>query len=660
VNFVLHWAGLVACLFALGCAKAPQLETPAGDSTQVRFHDRVISLEPYLEGFPYSAFHAIFESNILLYDHQEAGRQLKRVALGEAPPDLADGSVVTDVDWNQRSRWGLQHHAATQSLFFTGDESNDEVLNLFQLSLNDGQLTALTDEPYLYGWSLDPAEQRFALVVRRGTGPYTSCLETMNLDGSDRVQHLCDTPQATLSWSKPSWAPDGSGVILRVNLQGQRNRSNLAWVPLSRPELQIFTDPTATRTFAHSPKGWLDSDRAVFVVDDTGYPQLGIYNRSSGEITWRDPFSRDLDDIVVLTIDERPILLAVFHRPDEDWVVTLDASGEELDRAVISGSATLAGTDPDGQALLTITSASTPFSAERLDIDAQGTLTRTPYFGVSAELAAAIVHCDVEAVTFPTHDLDPETGEPRQIRGFLYTPRDPLEQAAARITAFYGGDNTFRIDNQIFCEAGIATLSPAVRGVRGYGSSFYQLNDGDLGGDEIADLFAAARFLETRGYDPSRIGVFGGSHGGYATMRAMTFPPQTNGLDDSYPFAFGLSHAGFSNILTFYEDCNIPDWVVAEAGDPATDSEKLRDRSPLTHVASLSGPLMLTHGSNDSRVPVRESRQMKAACDAANMQCRYVEIPDQGHRIKGLAHQQHLYGERFAFLEAILYGDDTP
>jgi hypothetical protein len=42
------------------------------------------------------------------------------------------------------------------------------------------------------------------------------------------------------------------------------------------------------------------------------------------------------------------------------------------------------------------------------------------------------------------------------------------------------------------------------------------------------------------------------------------------------------------------------------------------------------------------------------------MQCHYVEIPDQGHRIKGLAHQQHLYGERFAFLEAILYGDDTP
>jgi len=647
----------MACLFAFGCAKPPQPAAPVPPGT-VSFLGRSIDLAPYLEGFPYSQLTPVFETGTLLYDHEEGAKNLKRVPLGETPPDLASGTPVSDIDWNRRTRWNARYHEASDSLFFTGDTANDEVLNLHRLSLVDGQVTPLTDEPYLYGWSLDPQEERFALVVRRGEGPYTSCLETSRVDGTGRTQHLCDTPKATFSWSSPSWSPDGAGVIIRVNIEGQRNRSNLAWVPLRDSQLQIITNPQSNRTFAYAQEHWLDADRALVAVDDSGRPQLGVFSRSTGDIAWQPPFERDLTDFHLLEVDGRKIALVLLNRPDEDWLITVDPeTGDELGRAVVDGTANLVGTDEHSRALLTVTSATSPFAAEWLEVGPDGAITRAPYFGLPADLASKIVHCDVEAVSFPTHDIDTKTGESRQIKALLYTPKSPLEKPAARITAFYGGGNTFRIDNQIFCEAGVATLSPAVRGVRGYGSAFYQLNDGDLGGDEIADLFAGARFLESRGYDPTRIGVFGGSHGGYATMRAMTFPPQTNGLDDSYPFAFGLSHAGFSDILTFFEDCNIPDWVIAEAGDPRTEADKLRDRSPISHVENLTGPLMLTHGSNDSRVPVRESRQMKAACDAANVPCQYVEIPNQGHRIKGLDNQQLLYAERFQFLEEVLDGN---
>jgi len=641
----------------VGCVK-PAPVTPIAPGDVVTFQGRQIPLEPYLEGFPYRSFTPLWELDAVLYDHDGAERQLKRVAMGTESPSLEAGTRVSDIDWNQRTRWGLRYHDASRSLFFTGDTSNDEVLNLFRLSLDDGQVEALTDEPYLYGWSLDPRQERFALVVRRGSGPYTSCLETMNLDGSARTQLLCDTPEATLTWSQPSWAPDGRGVILKVNLAGQRSRSNLAWVSLDDPELHIITDPAATRTLAFAAEQWLDDDRALIVVDDSGRPQLGTYHRGTGSLTWQEPFERDLTDFRVVDIDGRRLALIVLHQPDEDWLITLDPdTGETLDKSVVDGTATLAGSDHHRRALLTVTSAATPFSAEWVEIAPEGTLARRPWLDLPPAIGTQIVQCDVERVSFPTHDIDPDTGDPRILHGFLYTPRTPLEEPTARITAFYGGENKFWIDDQIFCEAGIATLSPAVRGSRGYGSAFYQLNDGDLGGDEIADLFAGARFLETLGYAPSRIGLVGGSHGGYATMRAMTFPPETNGLDDSYPFAFGLSHAGFSDILSFYEDCNIPDWVVAEAGDPETEADKLRDRSPVTHVERLTGALMLTHGANDSRVPVGESRQMKAACDEANVPCRYLEIPEQGHRIKGLENQQQLYAERFRFLEDVLSGD---
>ncbi len=137
-------------------------------------------------------------------------------------------------------------------------------------------------------------------------------------------------------------------------------------------------------------------------------------------------------------------------------------------------------------------------------------------------------------------------------------------------------------------------------------------------------------------------------------MRAMTFPPETNGRDSDFDFGWGISWFGFSDIRTFWEKCNIPDWVLLEAGDPATEPDKIRDRSPLYHVAELDAPILLLHGDNDLRVPVEESRQFKEACDAAGKECRYIEFAGQGHGLKGIANQTRVWKEAFAYLERVI------
>jgi len=187
------------------------------------------------------------------------------------------------------------------------------------------------------------------------------------------------------------------------------------------------------------------------------------------------------------------------------------------------------------------------------------------------------------------------------------------------------------------------------------------LNDRDLGGDEIIDLFYGARFLEQAfGFEPEQIGVAGGSHGGYATMRALTFPPETNGRNEAYALGFGLSHAGFSSIVTFYDATNIPDWIILEAGDPKTEADKLADRSPLTHAGRLESPLLLTHGSNDNRVGVTESRQFYEAAQALDRPVTYVEFEGQGHGIRGLENLVDYYGVQFDFLEGIVCERNAP
>lgn len=642
---------LFALLLACAGTTGPKAAVDQAVDPVVHFDGRQIDLRTYLEGFPYGGLSWLPDADVLVYDERRASVTLRQVPVTDAAPDLDRGQALSEVDWSTRNRWSLEHHTPTDRLIFTGDERNDEVLNVWAMSRADGALTQLSHEPYVYGrgWSED--EDELAVLARRGEGPFTTCLRRMGADGSAASDVLCDTPQASFTWSNVSWAPDDSGVALRVNIDGRRDRANLAWVSFDNPELLLLTDPVATRSNISPLSPWLDADHLLYLSDESGYGQVASYQRSTGITTWLTTEQADLTEAELLRPSpELPVLLTVRHRPTGDTVITQRAdTGEELGRVEVDGQLSLSGSDEQRKVFATLTSAATPFEALWLTLDEAGVPSLTPWFGLPDP--DALIACDVEAVTFPTHDVDPATGEPRQLHAYLYSPKQPpTDDKLARITAFYGGANRFSTDTQIHCAAGITTLSPAVRGSRGFGSEFYRLNDGDLGGDEIADLFAAARYLEGKGFTADHIGVYGGSHGGYATMRALTFPAGTNGHDDVYPFGFGMSHAGFSDIVTFHDTCNIPDWVVTEAGDPATEAEKLHDRSPLSHVDLLKHPLLLTHGENDSRVPVAESRQMKARCDALAAPCTYVEFPGQGHSLKGLANEVRAYQARFDFL----------
>jgi dipeptidyl aminopeptidase/acylaminoacyl peptidase len=222
------------------------------------------------------------------------------------------------------------------------------------------------------------------------------------------------------------------------------------------------------------------------------------------------------------------------------------------------------------------------------------------------------------------------------------------------IQSFYGGGNYYSARTQILGEAGIYVLSPSPRGSSGFGREFSALNDKDLGGNEIIDIIYAAKYISYKlDIPPNRIGVYGGSHGGYATMRLLTFPGEINGIKARFDWGFGISHAGFSDIIHFYEHCNIPDWVILEAGDPKTESEKLRDRSPLYHADKMVGKLLLTHGTNDSRVPIEGSRWMADSLRKYQKDVTLVEFNGQGHGVKGLDNTITRYKAWFDFLETI-------
>jgi dienelactone hydrolase len=649
-------------------APNPEAE-PAPEPVTARYFDRELDLRPFLVGFPYGDLQPSLRTGSLVYLELGDRYTLRMLDVGREPRaaerfDLAAGKpLAPDVDWSKRSLWSVHHHAPTQTLWLHADASNDERMNLWTLSLESGALTQVTDHDYVYALGFSPDEGTIAYLPRKGTkAPYETCLVLRKVEAdpsgarAEEEQVVCDTPALAFTWGEPRFSPDGQEIYLDAQVDGDRNRVQLVRVDLhdAKRVTKPITKTKTRRTSADALEGWVDGDTLLYLANDDGFSNLHAYSRRTGKTKQVTRYREDVTS-ARLVGDE---VLAVHRTPAGSTLVRLDArTGQELAVHAMPGTADVID-GHDRRALVSHRSPDVVHETHEVDLRQPG-LSLHEVVGLPPELERSLVACRASAVRIPTFDRDPATGKTRELHAFLLEPRQPLPDPAQRlalVTAFYGGDNRYSVFDQVMCAAGLTVVSPAVRGSDGFGKDFQALNDEDLGGDEIVDLFFVARWIEQRlGLPAARIGVYGGSHGGYATMRALTFPPRTNGRNDSYQLGFGMAHAGFSDIESFYRATNIPDWVVLESGDPNVPAElaRMRDRSPLTHAERLRAPLLVTHGSQDWRVPVDESRKFVDKAKAAGLPVQYVEFEGQGHHIEGLGLQGKAYQVRLQFLEAV-------
>ncbi len=664
---------LLLALLAAACAPtnkatpyptvAPAVGDPAApvSTGMVRYFDRSVDLQPFLAGFPFERWMPSLETQRLFFFATGDRYALKMLDLrGVAGPlDLGKAVTVSDVDWSKRSLWSLHHHAASDTLWLHADERNDEQMNLWTLDLKSGALTQASDHEYVYGLGFSADETQIAYLPRSGKqAPFRSCLRVMDVKTRAAREVVCDTQALQFTWSEVRWSPEGDEVYFQAQVDGDRNRVQLVAVDLkaAQPTVKVLTDPKVQRTDASALEGWVDGDGLVFTANDDGYLNLHRFSRKTRQVKQLTRFTEDVKSARLVDAG----LFAVHRTPMGSTLVLVDAnSGKVLGQQPQRGQADVI--DGHGQQVLWTQEAPDLMFEANLatvapsDGKAAG-LSNVQVIALPPALSEQIVQCRAEAVKIPTFDRDRATGKPRELHAFVLRPIRPTSDHSrelALIRAFYGGENGYSSFDHVMCAAGLTVISPAVRGSDGFGKAFMALNDGDLGGDEIVDLFHVARWAEkTLGLAPRQIGVYGGSHGGYATMRALTFPTGTSNRNESFDFGFGLAHAGFSDIKSFHDQCNIPDWVVLESGDPSKPEQlaRMKDRSPLSHVDLLRAPLLLTHGSNDWRVPVSESRAFNEKAKALGKPVTYVEFPGQGHHIEGVALQRQLFQARFDFL----------
>ena len=486
------------------------------------------------------------------------------------------------------------------------------------------------------------------------------------------VRYLTQNPNAQYELSEEGLSPDGrylvysgndrtptDGDVLIRDMQSGETRRALAnghynvainWSPdgryvtvmdiRSNTDMRLWLLEAATgearELLSHddecylAPGPWLPDSSGLYLITDRGCEFKGIarYTLADDTMEWVLKPEWDVEQ-VALSADGRRLLWTLnesgrsqLHLRDNEQA-SLRVSGLPI------GVIEYMKLSPDGQLLaLRINSATAPAEVYILSLGAVGVVT-TPHlrrltFGMLGGLNLSDLIAP-ELVRYRSFDG-------REIPAWLYRPRGASETNLAPVVlSIHGGPEAqerveYRALYQFLLARGIGILAPNIRGSTGYGKAYQKLIHRDWGGAELKDIQAAAEYARSLSWvNPHKLGIYGGSFGGFATLSAVTRLPDY--------WAAAVDIVGPSNLLTFVRSVP-PTWrrmMAAWVGDPDTDADLLRERSPITYVEQIRAPLLVLQGANDPRVVQAESDQMVETLRGIGRDVEYVVFSDEGH-----------------------------
>ncbi len=526
---------------------------------------------------------------------------------------VAGGAVrqlTSDADAAQWPDWTPDG----QSILFRRDHDGDENTNLLLIPAAGGAAHAITEnaETVDASPSFTP-DGRTVVFGSNPEGPYH--IYTVSVDGG-RPRQLTSGEQSDLSVKV---SPEGSrAAFARRKAAGAQMLADLGILDLASGAERVLGTFGVHNASPHwSP----DGQTVLFSDDQSGFQQVVAVNVETGAVT---PLSSPRHDSAggVFAQDGRSVVYLENRDGNLIPIVHDLTTGERRDVAVFpDGVHAEPALTADGSTLVCIYSGPqhpADIWAIPLDGGAARQLTESLPEGIDRE---ALVR--PELVRYPSSDG-------RMIPAWCYRPPG-VEQAPA-IVHVHGGPtgqtmNGWNVQVQFFVSRGYAVLAPNNRGSTGYGKEYRDANLRDWGGADLRDLVAGHRWLSESGMvDPARIGVTGGSYGGYMTLIAMTKTPEV--------WSAGVSVVGMSNLRTLHQTTRKGDllpYLIQQIGTPDENPQLYHDRSAINFIDDMQRPLLILQGGRDPRVPLTEAEQMRDQMRAAGKTVGYHVYMDEGH-----------------------------
>jgi dipeptidyl aminopeptidase/acylaminoacyl peptidase len=538
--------------------------------------------------------------------------------------------TVSDYRWTDDPRW----------LLYLQDDGGDENWHAFRVDLDDPDAAAvdLTPFPGSRVLRLELPAGRPGTAVVQLTGRRSTAIELCEIDiASGRLTVLSGDLGGATGWHHVG---DGSLLVERLTDDGD---IEILQTVAGSAELRPVTtfagadNPLGIHPFEVTPDGtgvWVGSNRGT---DRTRLARLDLATGKESEVDSHAAFDLDTRGMIMATLPSALIrhrrtgeLLGVRYLGERQVVHALDPHfAEVLPRleALSDGDLGAVSSDRDGRRWVV------SFSHDR---DPGVTWLYDHATGESRLLFRPHAHIDPDVLS-PTTPVSITARDGLRLPSYLTLPVGVEPVGLPMVLLVHGGPWTrdaWGSDRsvQVLANRGYAVLQVNFRGSAGFGKAHMQAGVGELAGKMHDDLIDAVDWAVGQGYaDPERIGIFGGSYGGYAALVGVTFTPDR--------FAAAVEYVGISNLVTFLRTVPEfakpslgPNWFryAGDPSDPAQEAELLA-RSPISRVEQIRTPLMVVQGANDTRVVQAESDQIVDALRARGVDVEYLVFDDEGH-----------------------------
>lgn len=232
---------------------------------------------------------------------------------------------------------------------------------------------------------------------------------------------------------------------------------------------------------------------------------------------------------------------------------------------------------------------------------------------------------------------------------FVYRPPACKKKTCPVIVSFHGGPESqsvpgFSPRTQLIIQEGFIYVTPNIRGSDGYGKKWLHSDNASKRLQVITDIPDAGEYIKKMWGNP-KVGIMGGSYGGYATFMGMT---KYAGTYDA-----GVAVVGMSNLVTFLQNTAPYRRVLrsSEYGDLKKDKDALIKLSPTSYLDNIKAPILIVHGANDPRVPAGEALQIYEVMEKKKLDGELILFSDEGHGVRKRKNKALYYGHVIEFFK---------
>jgi dipeptidyl aminopeptidase/acylaminoacyl peptidase len=525
------------------------------------------------------------------------------------------------------------------------DRGGDEYFQLH--SLKDGRLTLLTDgksRNQINAWSKDGTLIGYSSTGRNGIDSDLYVMDPRN-PASARMVHESKGG----GWAIAAFSPDNTAAYV-ADYQSVQD-TNLYRLDLATGAMTPVGDPKAEIAYSGME---IAPDGTVWVTSDQGsdFQRLGRLDPVSGKFT---AVSKEVWDVDGFDIsDDGSTIVYEVNEAGSDRMRILDVKTGKVTKVDALPAGQIGGIEiaPWGEIGFSFSSAKSAADVWSLDPKTMQLTrwTRSETGGLDTEV-------NVEPRIVTTKSFDG-----LEVSGLLYLP-DPAKFPGKRplIVSVHGGPEGQSTagfmgrNNYMLNELGIGVFYPNVRGSTGYGKTFVSLDNGPFKReDSVRDMEALIDAVRAdKAVDPAKIGLTGGSYGGYMCYAAAVQ------LKDKLTAT--QCTVAISNFVSFLENTNPyrQDLRRVEYGDERIPEQraKLTEISPLTRVREITKPMFVITGANDPRVPKSEADQMVAAIRKNGGEAWHLVAADEGHGFAKKANSDYAFLAQLVFWKKHLLGE---